>query len=353
MTSKKPLFMALLLLAASLGMFILPVEASRLNSLNADEITAGVNGVRASNGLQGLQMNSALMAAAQAQSDYQASIGLVTHTGADGSSPTQRDMAAGYGGGAKIYTAENAAYLSSSTPIKTLIYSIWSDSIHWATMINPNATDCGVGATEKDGFVYYTLDVSYAAGQAGSENGTPVSTATAGTTLSTEADSLTATATPKPSATAKGTHAVQTATADETGRVVHVVQPGEALWSIAIAYGVKIADLTALNGIAANKPVYAGQKLVIHAANTLTPSPSPTDTEPPPTRTLAPTNTRRPPTLTFTAGPTRTLTPLPLLPKLPSVESNPRQSIGTILVVVCGLGLAGVLISYLLRKKQP
>ena len=313
----------------------------------------GVNGVRAANGLQGLQMNSALMAAAQAQSDYQASIGSWTHTGADGSSPTQRAMAAGYGGGAKIFTAENVAYLSSSATVKTLIYSIWADSIHWATMINPNATDCGVGVTEKDGFVYYTLDVSYAAGQTGSESDTPAPTATAGTAATTGVGDLTATATPKASATAKGTHPVQTATADENGRVVHVVQPGQALWSIAIAYGVKIADLATLNGIAADKPVYVGQKLVVHAAHTLTPSPSPTDTEPPPTRTLAPTHTRRPPTLTFTAGPTRTLTPLPLLPKLPAVESNPRQSIGTILVVVCGLGLAGVLISYFLRKKQP
>jgi uncharacterized protein YkwD len=343
-------FLLFLFMFTSLGTYALPVQASALNTLNAYDIIAAINGLRASKGLYTLQTHGALMSAAQAQSDYQASIGTWSHSGPDGSSPTQRDMAAGFGGGAKIFTSENVAYLSSSATIDTLIYSIWADSVHWATMVNPNATDCGVGVTEVNGFVYYTLDVSYIAGQPASSSpsassGTPASTPLAGTGTATAGASVTPN---------QKISSVLVATPQEDGKVVHVVQPGQALSSIAVAYGVKIVDIRALNGLAANNnTVYVGQKLLIHAANTPTVSPTPTNTEPLPTRTLVPSSTPGPPTVTFTPAPTRTLTPLPLLPKLPSMESNQRQSIGIILVVVCGLGLAGVLTSYFLRKKQP
>jgi len=346
MKIKTHLFMLLFLLAASLGIGPLPVQASPLETATAYDVIAAVNGLRASKGLAALQSNAALMSAAQGQSDYQAALGHWSHSGPDGSTPAQRDTAAGYGGGAKIFTSENVAYLSTSATMSTLIYSIWADSIHWATMVNPYATDCGVGVTEKDGYVYYTLDVSYISGQPASSSGTTAATAAAGTAVTPGAGSA--------SATPNLIHAVQTAAPLDNGSVVHVVQPGQALVSIALAYGVKVADLRALNGIAANNnTLYVGEKLLIHPAFTATPSPSPTDTEAPPTRTLAPSNTPAPPTLTFTPGPTRTTTPLPLLPKLPSFQSNVRQSLGTILVVVCGLGLAAVLASYFLRKKQP
>ena len=338
----------ILILAASLGLNVISAQANPLNTPNAYDIIAAINGLRATKGQAALQTNASLMAAAQGQSDYQASIDTWTHTGAGGSTPVERDMAAGYGGGAKIFTSENVAYLSTSTTINTLIYSIWADSVHWATMINPDATDCGVGITEKSGFVYYTLDVSYTAGQPTSSNGTTAPTALPGTEVTAAATVGGVTATPSHNVT------LQVATPQDDGKVVHIVQAGQALSSIAFAYGVKIADLRALNNIAANNnTVYVGQKLLIRAAFTLTPSPTDTDTLPPPTRTLAPTHTKGPPPATRTAAPTQTITPLPLLPKLPTLESNARQSIGIILVVICGLGLVGVLVSYLIRKKQP
>ena len=339
----------LFLLAFSLGVSAVSVHASRLDTPNAYDVIAAVNGLRASKGLPVLQTDGALMAAAQAQSDYQASIGTWTHSGPDGSTPAQRDTAAGYGSGAKIFTSENVAYLSNSATMNTLIYSIWADSVHWATMVNPNATDCGVGVTEKDGFVYYTLDASYIAGKPASSNGTPNPTTAPGTAAATSATSGSA-------ATSTPNHvtAVQVATARADGKIIHEVQPGQALSSIAVAYGVKIVDLRALNGLAAdNNTVYVGQRLVIRAAFTPTASPTLTDTLAPPTRTLAPSSTRGPPAATRTPIPTQTITPVPLLPKLPSFGSNQRQSIGIILVVICGLGLVGVLVSYWLRKKQP
>jgi LysM repeat protein len=201
--------------------------------------------------------------------------------------------------------------------------------------------------TETKGNVYYTLDVGYIAGRPASNNGTPFPTALPGTAVTSTSE-----AAGGDTATPSRVEPVQTASPQADGKVVHVVQQGQALWSIAIAYGVKIVDLAALNGLSATQPVvYVGQKLVIHPAFTPTTSPTVTDTPAPPTRTLAPSSTQSPPTMTFTPGSTRTQTPLPLLPKLPSLGSNQRQSIGIILVVVCGLGLAGVLASRFLKKK--
>jgi LysM repeat protein len=80
--------------------------------------------------------------------------------------------------------------------------------------------------------------------------------------------------------------------------VVHVVQPGQALWSIAAAYKVSLVDLYAMNGMTEDTVIYPGDKLLVKAAQT-----TPTvqisatltatlvvDTPPPtrrPTRTLA------------------------------------------------------------------
>ncbi|MDX1437480.1 MAG: CAP domain-containing protein, partial [Anaerolineales bacterium] len=76
---------------------------------SAADLIAAVNALRASNGLPPLQADSALMSIAQAHSNYQASIGSVTHTGAGGTRPRDRAAAAGYGGGATIFVSENIA----------------------------------------------------------------------------------------------------------------------------------------------------------------------------------------------------------------------------------------------------
>lgn len=321
----------------------IPVHASTHKTPNVYDLISAVNALRASQGLTPLTTNGALMAAAQAQSDYQASIGTWSHQGAGGSRPVDRAAAAGYGGGAKIFISENVAQLSSDVPLDTLIHSIWADSIHWNTMTGAQFTDCGAGISEVDGDVYYTLVVGYISGRAGN-SGTIYPTATLGTAV-----------TPKPglkTATPDNVAAVQVATSRADGAIIHEVQPGQALSSIAVAYQVQMADIRALNNMTANdNNIWAGQKLTIRLAFTPTVSPTLTETPLPPTRTLAPTDTQGPPRDTSTPVPTHTITSRPLLPDLPSAENNPRQSIGIILVVVCSLGLLAVLISNFLKKK--
>ena len=58
-----------------------------------------------------------------------------------------------------------------------------------------------------------------------------------------------------------------TTTPNPNGSIVHLVGYGQSLWSIAIAYGVKIDEIRTQNGLATDSTdIYAGQKLVIHPA---------------------------------------------------------------------------------------
>ena len=60
------------------------------------EVIALVNSLRAEYGLYPYTINQALMTAAQQQSDYQASIGQISHIGPNGSRPRDRAAAVGY-----------------------------------------------------------------------------------------------------------------------------------------------------------------------------------------------------------------------------------------------------------------
>ncbi len=56
---------------------------------SASELLQLVNGLRAANGLPAYKANSALMAAAQSHSEYQAATGTTSHTGKGGSRPAR------------------------------------------------------------------------------------------------------------------------------------------------------------------------------------------------------------------------------------------------------------------------
>ncbi len=95
---------------------------------------------------------------------------------------------------------------------------------------------------------------------------------------------ITATPPPPPPAGA-------TATPLPDGTLVHIVQHGETLFSIARRYGVTVEQLRRLNGIGSDNLIHTGQRLVISTAPvTATPTPTvrPTPT-PLPTATATPT----------------------------------------------------------------
>ena len=158
---------------------------------------------------------------------------------------------------------------------------------------------------------------------------------------------------PSPSPTPMVIMSVITVTSMPDGSLIHEVQPGQSLWAIAIAYGVKITDLVNLNkSLSPTNPViYTGQKIIVRGTSLPTMSPTVTDTPFPVTRTPTITKTPRAPTRTL--APTRTPTPTVQVvhyPDLPAFQSPNRHALGVGLVTICVLGLLVVVISSVKKK---
>jgi LysM repeat protein len=306
------------------------MRAARLSpSSRGSELIDLMNQLRVADGLSPYQANSILMGTAQGQSDYQASIGESTHTGLGGSSPIDCAKAAGYGGGAQIFISENIAGGTSLSP-ETAVEWWQGDAPHLNTLSGPNYTDDGAGAAVSGNIVYYTLDVRYSVGGSGNTVPPTLASGTPGATYV----SPVVTSTPKPD-----------------GSIVHIVQYGQALYSIAVAYGVTIAYLKDLNGLTSDR-IYEGDRLIIRLALPPTPTglatPTPSRT-PRPTRTYATSPTIRVKTPTqITLQNTPTPTTFPVLRLFSGITKDPVL-MGIILLATSG-GIL-MLIGIVLRRR--
>jgi LysM repeat protein len=211
------------------------------------DVIALVNQLRAANGLPAYNTNGALMASAQAHSDYQASTGSITHTGSGGSTPKSRAAAAGYGGGATIYISENI-YGGSNASANQAVTWWQGDSLHLNTMLGASYVDAGAGVASDGSVVYFTLDVGYISGSPGSG---------AATASGAQAAPVTQVA----------FYPLVVATPLPDGSIIHVVQAGQALWNIAAAYKINLADLLTLNGFSSNPIIHPGDKILIKTAD--------------------------------------------------------------------------------------
>jgi hypothetical protein len=112
---------------------------------------------------------------------------------------------------------------------------------------------------------------------------------------------------------------VTLSTPNSGGLVIHDVKYGQTLWSIAIAYKTTIQQIRALNDLPSND-IYSDQKLLIRREGTRTPEATYS-----PEQTAIDTPTIISATL---ANPTRTSTPVPLLPGTdPSRDNIPLIAI--------------------------
>jgi uncharacterized protein YkwD len=247
---------------------------SRAQAGDPYSLIDAVNNLRVAYSLPAYQENSILMSIAQQQTDYQAAISVCTHTGAGGTSPKDRAVAAGYGGGATFFMSENFV-CGHNLSVAEAIVQWQQDDPHLQTMIGANYQDVGAGVSVVGDFVYYTLDVAYVAGGG---NYIPSASITPG------------------GPTAIPIHLIQTSTPNPDGSVIHTVLYGQYLIKIAKAYGITLKEIMDLNNLT-NYNIYEGDKLLIRWANT----PGPTDT---PTATITPTRVASP-----TRNPTRTPTP--------------------------------------------
>ncbi len=297
-------------------------------SNEAYDLIAEVNALRAANGLPPYNVHPILMQIAQAHSEYQAAIGSVTHYGPNGERPYQRALAAGYPVAGDLsrggFFSENIMGGPNLSP-EAVVAAWQGDAPHLNTMLSPNLQDVGAGVARSGDYVYYTLDAGLASGS--SVSYTPSGDATASPPEGSPTAVIIIPNTPKPD-----------------GSIVHIVQPGETLWAIAVAYGVTVDELIALNRLS-NAIIYPGDTLLIGLAYTATPEP------PTATATLRPTRTPLPfYTITPTA-PTASLTPTPT--HLATTVLSPRAGATTVIAIVfSALVLAAVLTRMSARREE-
>ncbi len=319
-------FLSIFLILTGL-IFLVPAQQEPVHAQTwgASDLINTVNEMRVSYGLAPYQVDGSLTSMAQAHSDYMASIGAITHTRSDGSGPENHGV-----------TAENIGGGQNASP-QYIVYTQWADDLHTNTVVGYTEGLAGAGVTEKDGVIYYTLDVKNT-GTASNYRQTALP-GSSGTQVSVQTTQNVITA-------------LQTAIPSPDGSIIHEIQAGQTLWNVAIAYGVKILDLAALNpDISADDPVvYPGQKIIIRRAYTPTPSLLPSQTPIPPTNTPRPTYTPRP-THTITISPSPTSPAL--LPKVPSLGSKDSHILGIAVVAISAIGLLAIIITTLRSSRKP
>jgi LysM repeat protein len=288
------------------------VTAASAQQDQAAALIAAVNALRQSRGLAPYQVDSTLMGIAQQHSDYQASIETSTHQHQDGSFATSQGLEENIAmGSLGFMTAEIA------------VNQIWTDDIHMRPMVGYPSGTVGAGAATGSGTVYYTLIVR----PAGVEI-TPLVQTTPGSVPSV--------------ATIDPLGEMVTSTPMPDGSVYHIVETGEALWAIAISYGVTIDEIRTLNNLApGSTEIFVGQKLLVRKD-----APPPTITSTAPLVTLEPTtqSATRTPTATIVRMATATATPVknPAISLPFELRINPGKILGVISLLMGLLVLAVV-----------
>jgi len=216
---------------------------------SANDLIAEVNALRAANSLPAYVVSPILMGTAQAQANYMAAIGSVTHSGPGGIQLTQRLLNAGYplAGDLSLggFRAENITGGNKSAA--QAVQGWTGDAPHLNTMLSPILTEIGAGVAKVGNTYYMVIDCALPTTSAQSQDytfgpGDPVG----GT-----------------SAPSDFIVPIIASTPDENGLVYHEVQYGQTLWAIAIEYGVKIDEIRALNNLGPETDIYQGDKLLV------------------------------------------------------------------------------------------
>ena len=318
-----------LLLVLVMGAFDRPptVQAAPFQQVSAYELILAMNTLRVSYGLPALIEDPIVNAVAQSTAATMAANNMSWHIG----DVRGRIAAAGYGGGGTVWATENFAVSSSGMGIDEIM-AAWADPDHMRPAVTPAYCHVGAGAAQtSDGRIYYVLQAAYVSGQecgSSSPGGVPqpgavpipnpvsqliipVKIATpdpegkvfhevqAGqsfwsiaiayqiTIRDIEVWNNTSRDTPlKPGQRlfipGKNTEGYATPTPfgmfvpaapDADGKIIHEVQPYQALVTIADAYHVPVDRILSLNGWQQDWPLQIGQKLVIDPGH-ITPSPT-------------------------------------------------------------------------------
>jgi uncharacterized protein YkwD len=308
--------------------FLAAPQLTQAQAGTAWEVLAEINAYRAANGLPPLVENQYLNISSQNHVNWMAETGIYSHTGIDGSTSTDRAIAAGYGEGSSVRVTENWARGPGMTATE-VVYQSWATSdIHNSQMLTTSYNEFGAGvALDGDGMTVYVVNFGIVLGS------------------SIEPQAATAPPTGPTSTPAPIIQPITTSTPNPDGSVIHIVQYGETLWTIVEAYNVNMPDLLVLNGLTEEDAIFPDQQLLIIPASIEleeTPETTGTPGEATSTPTLAPSPTA---TRTFAPSPTLmaeniTETPAPRTNFIRNIFSGDTLIVGIGLVAVSVLGIA-------------
>jgi len=226
---------------------------ARPSEVTAYDLIIAMNTLRVSYGHPALVEDPIINAVAQSTAEIMAASQMSWHIG----NVSGRIASAGYGGGGKVFATENFAVGFMSIDE---IMVAWSDESHMFPAANAAYCNIGAGvAHSSNGRTYYVLQAAYVSGKACGEY-----TSTGGTSNS----SGSSTSGGNTSGVPQWIIPVKIATADADGKVYHVVEAGQSMWAIAVAYKITIKDLQTWNNLPKDSKLQIGQRLFIPGSNT-------------------------------------------------------------------------------------
>lgn len=232
----------------SLILFSFQSGETKAQTGSALELLQLVNQFRINNGLPAFQANSALVSAAQNQANYMAEFSVFSsHVGYGGSTPQTRANGAGYNG----FVVENIVGGTSMSPQQGLIW--WRNSpIHYNTLVTSRYTEAGTAFSTNGESNFFVLVVGRKANSSAPVGGEDIS--------------------PEPLYITP----ITLAEPNEDGSIIHAVQDGQALWSLAAHYEVSLNDLLLYNNFSETDFVQPGDEIIIRLADGQSPPPTPT-----------------------------------------------------------------------------
>jgi LysM repeat protein/uncharacterized protein YkwD len=300
-------------------------------------VIEAINALRISHGIAPLGVHSVLMQVGQVEAEGIAG-GMSGHWRPNGLTLGQWLISLGYplSGDLSLdgYRSENWGFAQSAEDA----VAMWlGDDEHINTMLSLERSDIGVGiARAEDGAYVIVAETALQ-----TRSGQPQSEALAiltGIPQTQAAYAGMSTQAAENGLLPQNMAAVELATALPNGNVYHDVKYGQALWSIAIAYGTTIKQIQQLNGLTDTTTVQTGQRLLVvqHATQ-----PAPDSA---PQVLVFPTQALSTPTMIPTAT--------PIIESTPEVSERDRRNnmFGIIAIGISALFLGG-LFTVMTRKK--
>jgi len=242
------------------------------NPLTPADLIIAVNTLRVTNGLSALNAHPVLMQVAQTEANGIAN-GMPGHWRPNGLTLGQWLLSLGYplSGDLSLdgYRSENWFFVSSSTTVDEIINGWQGDAAHRDTMFSEFRSDIGAGiAVTADGEVVAVLETALQTNSGQMQYGASVY-------LTGIVETKSAYSAIETMAAASGlppqySVPVLVSTARADGDVVHEVQYGQTLWSLADLYHVPLEQIKRLNGLVDDN-IVPGWKLLIQKAATQPP----------------------------------------------------------------------------------